>query len=62
MATRKPPEPKTLFECDSPRARGTLRSFLTNFLVDDTVTGRLSIRDDIDLEQHAIDTGQSVSK
>ena len=24
-------------------------------------TGRLSIRDDIDLEQHAIDTGQSVS-
>ena len=44
-----------------PRARGTLRSFLTNFLVDDTATGKLSIRHDIDLERHAIDTGQTVT-
>jgi hypothetical protein len=47
----------TLFERDSPRAKGNLRSFLRNFMEPSGV----DIKTDIDLGKHSVATGQPIS-
>jgi hypothetical protein len=46
-----------LFERDSPRAKGTLRSFLRHFMEE----GGVKLKTDIDLGKHALSTGEPIS-